>query len=361
MGDFDSIKIGVCDAYWTPPGSTTEIFLGLTKGGCDLTYTPEWYDLSVDRYGNSPTDSSLVGESISVRIPLAETDINKLEMFLHTAKKVEGANGKKKLVFGRFPGFRLGQCAGRLRLHPVAMGLSREEDVIIYKAVNKAPLELNYRIDGERIFQTEFVGMIKRNHVNGALLWEMGDSTIGDSSITLSETKDAFGVPVNLLSIVEQSGGSLWLAPANQEATTTKSDANLRRADFKAYTEFNGNVYDVTHLVGFTLPNHGVWYNGRPVVKGGSLPDAAPDLVNEAYDSSEWATVNTSIPGRIMLNPWEAISVSNPYRLIDGTQVVPSVKENWRPVNIGDQVLVVVEAKWGTLSATASILTRIVE
>ena len=173
MGDFDSVKLGVCDAYWTPAGkdpATDEIFLGLTKGGCELTYTPEWYDLQVDRYGKSPTDSALVGEAIAVKIPLAETDLNKIKLFAHTATKVLGFDDNYKLTFGRFPGFRLGEYAGRLRLHPIANGANKGEDVILYKSVNKAPLQLNYKLDEERIFQTEFIGMIKRDHVNGSLL-----------------------------------------------------------------------------------------------------------------------------------------------------------------------------------------------
>jgi hypothetical protein len=180
MGDFDSVKIGVCDCYWTAPGQS-EVFLGLTKGGCDLTYTPTWFELDTDRYGKTPADASLVGEALSIKIPLAETDMNKLEMFAHTAIRVDGTGaflGKSKLAFGRFPGFRLGDKAGRLRLHPISMGPDKSEDVVVYKAVNKAPLQLNYKLDAERIFATEFIGMIKRTNVPGAMMFQIGDSTM---------------------------------------------------------------------------------------------------------------------------------------------------------------------------------------
>lgn len=183
---FGTIKIGVCDCFWRPVPTDVnpnpdEIFLGLTKGGVMLTYTPEWHDITVDQFGNTNAESVLIGERVSVSIPLAETDLNKLELFVHTANKIVEGN-KTKLTFGRRPGFRLEGLAGQLRLHPIAMGNSKEDDVIIYRAVNRAALELNYRLDQERIFNTEFQGMVERqsvedelNGVDGNFLWQIGE------------------------------------------------------------------------------------------------------------------------------------------------------------------------------------------
>ena len=186
---FETIKIGVCDCFWKPVPTTAnpnpdEIYLGLTKGGCELTYTPEWYDLQVDQFGKTATESVLVGEQVSVKIPLAETDLFKLRLFSHTATPVvEGL--KEKLTFGRKPGLRLEGLAGQLRLHPIAMGASQDEDVVIYRAVNKAPLQLNYKLDEERIYSTEFFGIVERQSledeldgVDGNFLWQIGNPSV---------------------------------------------------------------------------------------------------------------------------------------------------------------------------------------
>lgn len=310
---FETIKIGVCDCFWRPTPteaipSPEEIYLGLTKGGVELTYTPEWHEITVDQFGNSATESVLIGEQVQVNVPLAETDLDKLSMFSHTAtkiskidtqegqvqietatvsgsittggnveviitskdledspktilvaveelddsdtvankirqaltddtdvsevftvtgedsdiiltKKLVGVNdetlnisidngdcegldtvaisantqsgsptvvtNKEKLTFGRKPGYRLEGLAGRIRLHPIALGNSNEEDVIIYKAVNKAPLQLNYKLDEERIYATEFYGIVERQSVedelqgvDGSFLWQIGDPTV---------------------------------------------------------------------------------------------------------------------------------------------------------------------------------------
>lgn len=311
---FETIKIGVCDCFWRPLPTEAipnpdEIYLGLTKGGVELVYTPEWYEIQVDQFGKTATESVLIGEDIKARIPLAETDLSKLELFAHTATKIvesyqvspataqqitavilgtvesDGdaaitvtANGmnnspktisvpvvtgddaeavagkvrtalsededvsaffnvsgegdqiiltrkgaavndetmnlasdngtctgltaaptstisipgavavneqRSKLTFGRKPGFRLEGVAGQLRLHPIAMGSSNDEDVIIYRAANRAPLQLNYKLDEERIFSTEFQGIVARqtaedelNGIDGSFLWQIGNPTI---------------------------------------------------------------------------------------------------------------------------------------------------------------------------------------
>lgn len=313
---FETIKIGVCDCFWRPfPTQSNptpeEIYLGLTKGGVELAYTPSWHEIQVDQFGKTATESVLIGEEIAVKVPLAETDLGKLKLFSHTATEVsspvtdapaqtqietatvvgtieaDGAgnvevvvtasgminspktievpveneddadtvagkirtalsededvlayftvsgddtsvvltrkvaqsndetmnisitNGncsgltdspestdtrlgsveqtriRQKLTFGRKPGLRLEGVAGQLRVHPIAMGTSNDEDVIIYRAVNRAPLQLNYKLDEERIFSTEFRGIVGRQTVedelagkDGAFLWQIGNPTI---------------------------------------------------------------------------------------------------------------------------------------------------------------------------------------
>lgn len=361
MGDFDSVKIGVCDAYWTPPGGA-EIFLGLTKGGCELSYTPEWYDLQVDRYGKSPTDAALVGEAIAVKVPLAETDLDKINMFAHTATKVDGNLGDYKLTFGRFPGFRLGNLAGRLRLHPLSMGQSKAEDVIIYKAVNKAPLQLNYKLDEERIFQTEFQGMIKRSHISGALLWEIGDSTIGESEITLSSTLDANGLPDNLMAIIAKSGGYMWINVPETPVYTSTDDA-LRTANLKAYVEFNGNVYNVTSLANFSLDpdNEGAWMNGQSLCKanGGRLPNSAPNLMLDFIKAGDLGSivVNGSTKSFRCLNLAD-LSFVNPYKLkVRGSNV--AVASNWGTIELADVIEVQVKATAGTIVSYATLKMQV--
>jgi hypothetical protein len=240
-GEFQSIKLGVCDCFWTPNGVDTEVFLGLTKGGVELNYTPEWYEINVDQFGKTLTDAALVGETISVKIPLAETDNDKLKMFAHTGTWDET---NKKLTFGRFPGMRLELVAGKLRIHPIAMGSDRSEDVTIYKAVNRAPLKLAYKIDGERIYETEFFGMIKRANGPGKFLWEIGDSSV-DTVPT---------VPTNLETDVQAQNGDFDVSPTTISNLVSTAGAN-HTVQFTVQCLYNYVTYDITDQVTYSLAN----------------------------------------------------------------------------------------------------------
>lgn len=237
--EFETIKLGVCDCFWAPPDSDAEVFLGLTKGGVDLTYTPEWYEITVDQFGKTLTDAALVGETVSVKIPLAETDTNKLKMFCHTAT---WDSTNKKLTFGRFPGMRLESVAGKLRLHPIANGADLSEDVTIFKAVNRAPLELGYKIDAERIYQTEFFGMIKRTNGPGKFLFEIGDSS----------TETTPDIPNNLEEAVQAQNGDFNVSPVTIDSLVTTEGAN-HTVQFTVECVYNYTTYDITDLVTYSL------------------------------------------------------------------------------------------------------------
>lgn len=364
MGDFDGIKVGVCDCYWTPPGSSTEIFLGLTKGGCELTYTPEWYDLQTDRYGKSSTDSALVGEKILVKVPLAETDIDKIEMFSHTGVSVTNGT-KKKLTFGRFPGMRLSSKAGRLRLHPVSMGVDKSEDVVVYKAVNGSPLSLNYKLDEERIFSTEFSGFVNRKHINGALLWEIGDSTIGVSDIALSSTLDSDGLPSNLAAILVSNNSSIWVNPQISNLQSTV-EPTLRTFRVKTFAEFNGEVFDVSAKVTYRgKVEGGVTYNGTVVCTNSenNLPTVKPVLTDpdQVVDAEDFVqTINLNAEkGCILIKAWTGV--------LDGDNLYKNVSNgannelsDWAVVSTGDILDITLEAVWGSIVIPFNVKLQIV-
>lgn len=235
-GQFDSIRIGVCDIYWTPNcGYGSEIYLGLTKGGVELTYTPEFYDLTVDQYGKTPVDSVLIGEAVSVKIPLAETDLNKLSLFAPTATAHTSGGKIERLTFGQRPGLRLGRHAGVLRFHPVAMGDDSSEDVTIYRAVNKGALQLNYKLDSETIYELEIVALIDRNRMNGELLFEIGDPMKIAPPVRPEDIPD-------LPSMTDDY--SLNLVPASSDMTTQPSVRHT--VDFVVNCIYNYQVYNVS-------------------------------------------------------------------------------------------------------------------
>src|SRR5699024_303144 len=139
---------GVADLTFTPEGSEIPIYLGLTKGGTTLTYTPEYHDIQADQTGNTPLDSILIGEEVQVEASLLDTTIEHIATVVPTADKETENDKTKAVTFGRRPGLRLGHHAGVLRVHPISAGIGNTSlDAIVYRAANKASLELAYKLE----------------------------------------------------------------------------------------------------------------------------------------------------------------------------------------------------------------------
>ncbi|SDX78919.1 hypothetical protein [Tepidimicrobium xylanilyticum] len=174
----EKINIGVADITFTPEGTDIPIYLGLTKDGTTLTYEPEYYDITADQTGNTPLDSILIGETVKVTTNLLDTSLEHIAAVVPTADKEEEGGKIKAVTFGRRPGLRLGNRAGVLRVHPVSAGVGRtDKDVIIYRAANKANLELAYELENEWVIPCEFVGFPDDFRPEGDQLFRIGEYT----------------------------------------------------------------------------------------------------------------------------------------------------------------------------------------
>lgn len=177
MGDFDSIKIGVCTVKYTPAGGV-ETDLGLTAGGVLVKYRARWHEIKADQYGDTTIDAALIGENISVRIPMLETTVAKMKLAMPSTTLITEVAGSK-LNIGSRPGKRAQDVAGLLVIHPISAGASVADDISIYKAVVlDSEIELPYKIDGERVLQVDFVAIVDKNKTDGNLLAHIGDAAI---------------------------------------------------------------------------------------------------------------------------------------------------------------------------------------
>jgi hypothetical protein len=167
MASITNVKLGPCDVTF---GSDN---LGHTKGGVTVTYEPEYYDITVDKYGNTVAEKVLIGESLKVTVPMAETTIANLAIAIPG-----GTDGTTKLTLGKDAGERMLQYANILVLHPTANEASdRSEDVVIYKAIVAEQVELKYIVDGERVAEVVFHALIDETKLDGSRLGLIGDST----------------------------------------------------------------------------------------------------------------------------------------------------------------------------------------
>ena len=190
------------------------------------------------------------------------------------------------------------------------------------------------------------MGMIQRDHVNGSLLWEIGDSTIGTTSQKLSPILDVNGLPTNLLDLVAISGGYIWITvPENPIYTSGAID--LRQTTLKAYTEFNGYVYNITSAVTFAVQGvDGVVMNGQ-----------------EVYNTILAANAMGGEFGSFASNIFTAVAwpLGTTYQVLRGAPELypPAEPTSWRDLALGDVthsiVTISVVTANGTLTAKASV------
>lgn len=169
MGQVTNVKIGACSVKFGA------VDLGHTKGGVTVSYKPEYADIVVDQYGNTPVDKSLVGEMLTVKVPLAESQVANIAKAIPLSTLAGATEGRATV--GQEAGVRLSSKSAQLVLHPLVNGASLADDVVIHKAVVHGELEIGYNNEDERILEIEFVALVDTTKSAGNLLGHLGDST----------------------------------------------------------------------------------------------------------------------------------------------------------------------------------------
>lgn len=146
-----NVKIGVCKLTFGT------VDLGYTKGGVDVEVTTDTHKTTIDQFGNTPISEYIMGRSIVVTAPLAETTMENLSATM-PGTLVEGTTEKKATV-STGVGTNLRDGAQELRLHPIGLSdTDQSEDLVIPFAATAGAMKFAYKIDDERIFNVQFTG-----------------------------------------------------------------------------------------------------------------------------------------------------------------------------------------------------------
>lgn len=166
MADATKVKLGVCSVVLDGTD------LGHTIGGVEVMYKPEYHKTSVDKYGSSPVEEYLIGESLSAKVPLAEFTVANLKKAMP-----QGVQSGSKLTLGSFAGKKSTDKSGTLVLHPIANAANdRSEDVALYKAVVTSEVTLPMKNDAEKVIEVTFEAHVDESRGDGSLLGLIGDS-----------------------------------------------------------------------------------------------------------------------------------------------------------------------------------------
>ena len=168
MADVTNVQVGVCSVTFNG------VDLGHTKGGVEVTYAPEYHDVTVDKYGNTVVDKYLMGEKLTAKVPLAEYTIANI----HKAIGQSGVAGAAdaRTTIGAVAGKKASTVAASLVLHPIGEGTKRH-DIVFYKAAIVSELTLRHAVDEEKIIEVEFEALLDETKADRNYLGMIGDST----------------------------------------------------------------------------------------------------------------------------------------------------------------------------------------
>ena len=163
-----NVKLGVCSVTYDSND------LGYTKGGVEVEVATETYKVMIDQFGNTPIKEYITARTCIVRIPLAESTLENLELIMPGATLID-ADPKFRVDVVTNISADLLATAAVLSLHPIAAGADLNEDFTVPLAATGGALTYAYKLDEERIFNIEFNAY--PDDSAGGLLFQVGDLT----------------------------------------------------------------------------------------------------------------------------------------------------------------------------------------
>jgi hypothetical protein len=148
----ENVKLGVCTVTF----DTTD--LGFTKGGVEVEVQTSTHEVTVDQMGETPIDEIIMGRTVQVTVPMAETTLENLVKIMPGSVLVTDTVDptKKKVVVSTGVSTSLLKLAKELVLRP--KGTNGADDFTIPKAMTAGALQFAYQTDQERVFNVVFKG-----------------------------------------------------------------------------------------------------------------------------------------------------------------------------------------------------------
>jgi hypothetical protein len=169
-----NVKLGVCKVFYDG------VDLGFTKGGVEVTVETETHEVAVDQYGNTPINEYIIGRTVGISVPLAETTLDNLVKIMPGATLVtDPVSSGKSVLVPTGVGTNLMDLAKELILVPkgVSGTLDNKDAFRVPKAATPGAMSFAYRLDEERIFNCDFKGYPVQED-GTEVLFQVGEVTL---------------------------------------------------------------------------------------------------------------------------------------------------------------------------------------
>lgn len=163
----NNIKMGTCYVWFK--GNN----LGATLGGVEVEISTSTKEIMIDQTGETAVSEYIMGRSITVKVPMAETTIENMNLIMPGSDLVN-TNSAVEVKSGT--GINLLETAGELILRPVdkvedgtpgdPTDDDQSEDLVIYKANTPGAAQFAYKYNEERVLIAEFKGYVDADNNN---------------------------------------------------------------------------------------------------------------------------------------------------------------------------------------------------
>ena len=147
----ENIELGVCDVTFD------NLDLGATKGGVEVSFETSTYEVKIDQFGETPAKELVTGTKITVKVPMVETDLDKLLKVMPQARAVTSGGSTVGLRIGTGINIDMLAIGKELRLHPTGrLASETKSDLGLYKAAPSANFSFSYQTGQERVYEVTF-------------------------------------------------------------------------------------------------------------------------------------------------------------------------------------------------------------
>lgn len=153
--------------------------IGHTLGGVELQGTRKLTDVNVDRYGETPIDKVLSGNTLKAVFTMAQTEWAQWDLLVPETSSYNGAGAADRADFGADAGASLRAEGKLIVIHPLKnMATDLSDDVTIYKAVSAGDFSLPMRVDEQRALEITLEALVVEDFGTGRRLGHYGPADV---------------------------------------------------------------------------------------------------------------------------------------------------------------------------------------
>lgn len=141
--------------------------LGHTAGGIQFDFKPQTRLQMVDMWGKSGINAIHQGDEVKVKVPLAEWTAASLQESFGSGNDQTGSGSGAYMGLGRSAGFRY--VPGDVKIIPT-LAADALRKIQLFRAVPLGEIKLDFTAEKDRIFETEFTGLVDETKADGELI-----------------------------------------------------------------------------------------------------------------------------------------------------------------------------------------------